>query len=89
MTAKTLSGFLLDVIIDEEITARRQRDTRLVAETTAKRRIINEHAGTLDGHCQCCGIAAPCPTIRYLAMPYAGRRGFREEWRAETSPNHS
>lgn len=28
------------------------------------------------------GDAVPCPTVRLLALPYAGRDGYREEWRA-------
>jgi hypothetical protein len=26
-------------------------------------------------------VTAPCPTLRLLALPYAGHPGYREEWR--------
>jgi uncharacterized protein DUF6221 len=26
------------------------------------------------------GVAWPCPTLRLLALPYAGRDGYRAEW---------
>jgi hypothetical protein len=26
-------------------------------------------------------LSAPCPTLRLLALPYADRPGYRDEWR--------
>jgi hypothetical protein len=66
--------------------------TRVLAEVDAKRRIIDEH-GSYSGygtHCDTCrhptdDVAAgepwPCPTLRLLALPYADRPGYRNEWR--------
>jgi hypothetical protein len=61
------------------------------AEVEAKRRILDEHDsyGGYGERCQTCrdpnddlaaGAPLPCPTVRLLALPYAGRPGWREEW---------
>ena len=59
---------------------------RVLREIDTKRRIIDEH--TLNGWvCSTCDDgevppqAFPCPTLRLLALPYADRPGYREEWR--------
>ena len=65
---------------------------RVLAECEAKRRIIDEHPKTdrydesiafcltcENGHAR--PGAYPCYTLRLLALPYADRPGFREEWR--------
>jgi hypothetical protein len=58
---------------------------RVLREIDAKRKIVAEHA--LNGWvCNTCdnGEAEqvfPCPTLRLLALPYADRPGYREEWR--------
>ncbi|MHB9857649.1 DUF6221 family protein [Streptomyces sp. YIM S03343] len=58
---------------------------RVLRETDARRRIIAEHA--LNGWvCSTCDDgevppqAFPCPTLRLLALPYADKPGYREEW---------
>jgi hypothetical protein len=69
---------------------------RVLAECDAKRQIIELHgavdandpdscrecsdsgwAGAVDGHSP---VDRPCPTLRLLALPYADRPGYREEW---------
>lgn len=58
---------------------------RVLREIDAKRRILAEHA--LNGWvCTTCDNGEveqvfPCPTLRLLALPYADRPGYREEWR--------
>lgn len=70
---------------------------RVLAEVDAKRRILVEIFGyeaKIDGEWGCCHSAADigagkCPEIdineiaalRILALPYAGRDGYRDEWR--------
>jgi hypothetical protein len=69
---------------------------RVLAEVEARRRILAEHK-PMDGvgdrivGCHTCSwrddwdelhVEHPCPTLRLLAQPYAGRDGWREEWRA-------
>jgi hypothetical protein len=68
---------------------------RVLAEVEAKRRILDLHAESDfpydpdDGpgdyswaaKCMTCYGDDPCPTLRLLALPYAGREGYREEWR--------
>lgn len=51
----------------------------LVAEYRAMRQIVGEHdpVDPCEGTC-----GAPCYTLRYLALPYAGHPDFRKEWRA-------
>lgn len=64
---------------------------RVLAEVEAKRRILDLHEQAVpDGHdqqgyrfaCEHCSQTTPCPTLCLLAQPYAGRDGWREEWRA-------
>jgi len=64
---------------------------RVLAECEAKRQILEYHEPeTLpDGiptydppRCDSCtNCELPCPTLRLLAVPYADRAGYREEWR--------
>lgn len=70
---------------------------RVLAEVAAKRDILDVHHNMNDGDCAVCvrgewgyptnggSIPAPwpCMTIKLLALPYAGRDGWREEWRPE------
>jgi hypothetical protein len=88
----SLCGWV-EMVTDEseagEAHAKRWSPDRVLAEVEAKRRIVDEHSqddGDPGGVCPTCyGIApvdAPCPTVRLLALPYAGRDGWREEWRA-------
>lgn len=58
-----------------------------LAEVEAKRRILDEHFecslpnGIMAGTCTTCdNYAWPCPTVRLLAQPYAGRDGWQDEW---------
>lgn len=65
----------------------------VVADVEAKRRILDEHQTVPGGTCRVCtvwdedddwqarGYLSPCPTVRLLALPYADREGYQEEWR--------
>lgn len=46
---------------------------RVLAECEAKRRILELHRDLVD--------LDDRATLRYLALPYADREGYREEWR--------
>jgi hypothetical protein len=58
--------------------------SRVLAECEAKRRIVELHP---TGDHDCPGIdwrdepVRDCPTLRALALPYAGHPAWREEWR--------
>lgn len=64
---------------------------RVLREVEAKRRIIELHPlvtytdeepgyrQILNDH-TCPGRQAPCTTLRLLALPYADRPGYRQEW---------
>jgi hypothetical protein len=67
---------------------------RVLLEIDAKRRIVECHepwvAGNGDTICGRCGREHvdgrpgghfPCGTLRLLALPYADRTGYRDEWR--------
>lgn len=63
---------------------------RVLAECEGKRRIIEAHSAELmdvvDGvehwtDCADCRQGPPCHTLRLLALPFADRPGYREEWR--------
>jgi len=62
---------------------------RALAELAAKRWILDLHRlrETVDEgvRCRLCGFSfrvdPNCHTVRLLALPYADRPGFREEWR--------
>ncbi|MCD7440252.1 DUF6221 family protein [Streptomyces lincolnensis] len=67
---------------------------RVLREIDAKRQLLALHrpvqqrstgsgGGTIED-CQVCGhfpAQYPCVTLRLLALPYADRPGYREEWR--------
>ena len=62
---------------------------RVLAEIDAKRRILDLHPPQQSNgrsYCDCMaedGVIYgewPCLTVRLLALPYAGREGYREEW---------
>lgn len=62
---------------------------RVLCEIKAKRQLLAEHAPR-DGRCRVCAahaydswtrFRAPCPTLRLLALPYADRPGYRDDWR--------
>ena len=58
---------------------------RVLAEVAAKRRILDLHRPDAHGYCPTCDdntTEAPCLTVSLLAQPFAGREGWREEWRA-------
>lgn len=72
----------------------RHDPARVLREIEAKRQIIECHewwvAGNGDTICGRCGREHidgrpgghfPCQTLRLLALPYADRPGYREEWR--------
>lgn len=73
---------------------------RVLVECAAKRQIIDvafEHEGTFDAEMACChdgyairaGLCPATPVdeivlLQMLALPYAGRDGYRPEW----APDH-
>jgi len=60
---------------------------RVLTEVDAKRRILDLHSAEPGQHPDFCGHdmhELPCPTVRLLALPMAGRDGYREEWRPTT-----
>ena len=72
----------------------RHNPARVLAECEAKRSIVAEHTrpGWTVTCPRCLGDqpelasgtawrAAPCPTLRALALPYADHPDYREEWR--------
>lgn len=70
---------------------------RVLAECEAKRRILDMHtsAATWDGGEECAQCSFheayegfndvsetfPCPTLRFLALPYADHPDYQEAWR--------
>jgi len=68
---------------------------RVLQEIEAKQQLLDEHQDVNDGSCGTCvdgqwgypthGASSPqrfpCRTLRLLALPYADRPGYREEWR--------
>jgi hypothetical protein len=57
---------------------------RVLREIDAKRKIIAEHdvySRPLGERMDCQSYDFPCTTLRLLALPYADRPGYREEWR--------
>jgi hypothetical protein len=59
----------------------RHDPARVLAQVEAKRRLLDLHDGWHS-----CGIwecDGDCPTVRLLALPYAGRDGYDETWRPE------
>ncbi|MFE9955851.1 DUF6221 family protein [Micromonospora sp. NPDC005299] len=65
--------------------AQRWEPVRALAEVDAKRRILSLHrcddADGTDPICNVCLYTPPCETVKTLALPYADRPGYREEWR--------
>ncbi|WP_409186703.1 DUF6221 family protein [Amycolatopsis sp. VS8301801F10] len=69
----------------------RHDPARVLAEVDAKRKIIDEHAEPGDDNviCRVCRepwqgdftVPLPCPTLRLLALPYAGHPDYRQEWK--------
>ncbi|BBC35256.1 hypothetical protein SGFS_065500 [Streptomyces graminofaciens] len=60
---------------------------RVLREIDAKRRLLDEHEATGLKGCAACGFTLEymghgpwCTTLRLLALPYADRDGYREEW---------
>ncbi|NED75367.1 hypothetical protein G3I51_24190 [Streptomyces sp. SID9944] len=68
---------------------------RVLREIDAKRHLLDEHQDVNDGSCGTCvdgqwgypthGGSSPqrfpCRTLRLLALSYADRPGYRDEWR--------
>lgn len=65
---------------------------RVLADIDAKRQLIELHQekqeqGYSSDFCAECGFGEtsqeyyPCATLRLLALPYADRPGYREDWR--------
>jgi len=64
----------------------RHDPARVLAEVDAKRRILDHHPLSewrVDPPaCATCNdMEHPCHTLKLLALPYADRPGYREEWR--------
>jgi hypothetical protein len=70
----------------------RHDPARVLAEVAAKQAILEIHPGSTErDECPGCGAwlsgtwatppGAMCPVVAALAQPYAGRPGWREEWR--------
>jgi hypothetical protein len=70
----------------------RHDPARVLREIDAKRKLLDLHQEKLEqgyssDHCAECGFGEtsqsyyPCATLRLLALPYADRPGYREEWR--------
>jgi hypothetical protein len=64
------------------------REAERLADVRAKRQIMDLHptvpedwATDIAGDCRTCSEPAPCRTVRALALPYADRPGYCEEWR--------
>lgn len=60
---------------------------RVLAEIEAKRRILDKHARVLEGDNWAWFAGSESESewyVRILALPYAGREGWREEWRPAT-----
>lgn len=64
------------------------RRSRVLAECEAKRLIVAEHGlvsadedwSMADDHCRSDREMHPCPTLRFLAVPYADHPDYRQEW---------
>lgn len=57
---------------------------RVLRELDAKRKIIAEHdvySRPLGERMDCQSYDFPCTTLRLLALPYADRPGYRDDWR--------
>lgn len=81
-----------DVLLPDEAAHIAEHDpARVLREVDAKRRIAEHHdryrSESLGNGPACftCGpgLGFPCPTMRALALPYADRPGFHEEWRPQ------
>lgn len=66
----------------------RHEPDHVLADIAAKRAILAAHPIDDLGYCSNCwvdrhplSVEAPCPTIRFLAAPFASHRDYREEWR--------
>jgi len=71
----------------------RHDPARVLREIDTKRRLLDLHAPDAMGTFTTCtecgqgyemhdwGPAYPCATVRLLALPYADRPGYRDEWR--------
>ncbi|MGW4603753.1 DUF6221 family protein [Streptomyces sp. NPDC004532] len=62
----------------------RHDPARVLRETDAKRQIIAEHdvcSRKLGESMDCQSLEFPCTTLRLLAVPYADRPGYRDDWR--------
>lgn len=82
--ADIMIGYVADVATADALHIAEWDPARVLREIDAKRRILSEHA--LNGWvCSTCDNGDvdqtfPCPTLRLLALPYADRPGYREEW---------
>jgi len=57
---------------------------RLIAEREVKRRIVALHSAESGQHPDFCGHdlrELPCPTLRFLALPYADHPDYQPEWK--------
>jgi hypothetical protein len=65
----------------------RHDPARVLHEVEAKRRIIEEHRQEMLGWCETCDVPGDakgseigCPTVRFLALPYADHPDYRQDW---------
>jgi hypothetical protein len=79
-----------DVVQDDRQVAThiaRHHPARILVEVEAKRQLLRIHRRYAPEDDQAClGCAGGimwvrCPVVRLLALPYADRPGYREEWR--------
>jgi hypothetical protein len=79
------------MLVARLVNAARARAERALAEVEAKRRILELHDIQRDDSefegersliiwCASCNEPGWCPTLRLLALPYADREGFQEDW---------
>lgn len=69
---------------DPDAVLREVKATRLVLELHdqgGQRWVGFPRADRQENYCVHDQLTAPCPTVRLLALPYAERAGYRDEWK--------
>jgi hypothetical protein len=90
------SSFSVGDVVEEAIVHQEAwSPTRVLAECEAKRRIVDLHPVVGDDVCDTCVVGKrgyplqpnstperwPCGTLRALALAYADRPGYQDDWR--------